>query len=87
MKKILRIVGLFANMIPKACELMLKAAKKVLEIINTVVKPITDMTPTNKDNELQAKISAAIEESIVNIETKIIPMVGKMESFINKYLG
>ena len=49
----------------------------VLTLINTVVLPISDMTPTNKDNAFCAKVSGFIEN-------KAIPFIGKLQTWLNK---
>lgn len=86
-KAVLVLVGLFINLLPKACEIVLRSWKKVLEFVNVFIKPISDRTKNNVDNKIQAKLSEMITESIENIEEVIIPKVGKIETFFNKYLG
>lgn len=47
-----------------------------INFVNEAIKPITDKTKTNKDNEIQIKISKALDIAYL--------WVGKVQTYINK---
>ena len=60
-----------------APSLILSFLGALLKFVNEGIKPITDKTKTNKDNVIQAKISAVIE--------KAITIIGKIQSYLNYF--
>ena len=56
--------------------LLLSFVGALLKFVNEGIKPITDETKTNKDNEIQAKVSSAL--------TKAVKYIGLAQTYINK---
>lgn len=88
-KTILKIVMTILTLLPstllKACEVVSHVTNYLIEKIEQVIKPICDKTKTNKDNKIQEKVTAFLEEMRDNINDTIIPFIGRVESFFNRF--